>query len=48
MDLEYPELGVVIISMIKHLQKVLGGFPEELKGTYVTQAEDQLFQVRGS
>ena len=45
-DLEYSELGMVKMSMIKFLQKVLDGFPEELKGKSDTPEADHLLKVR--
>ena len=45
--LDYSEIGVVKVSMIKYLQKVLDKFPEDLRGMTATLAADYLFQVRG-
>ena len=47
MDLDYSDTGVVNISMIKYLQKVLDGFPEDFRGTFATLEEDRLFQLIG-
>ena len=46
MDLDYSETGVVNVSMIKCLQKVLDEFQENLIGTPATPTADHLFQVR--
>ena len=46
MDLDYSEKGVVKVSMVKYLQKVLDEFPEELTLKSPTPAADYLFQTR--
>ena len=47
MHLDYSETGVVKVSIIKYLQKVLENLPEELRGTLYTPALDHILQVRG-
>ena len=46
-NFDYSEIGVVKVLMVKHLEKVLDKFTEELIGTSSTPATDHLFQVRG-
>ena len=46
MDLDYSETGVVNVSMIKCLQKVLDEFQENLIGRPATPTAYHLFQVR--
>ena len=47
MDLNYGSLpGVLIVSMIKYLTKVPEEWPEELRGSKITQHSDQLFTIR--
>ena len=47
MDLDYFEIGVVKVLMIKYLQKVLAKFTEELREKLATPEAEHLFQVRG-
>ena len=47
MDLDYEsEPGVLIISMIKYLQKIIEEWPEQLTATKTNPASDHLFTVR--
>ena len=47
MDLDFEsEPGVLIISMIKYLQKILDKWPEELTSTKANPANDTLFTLR--
>ena len=47
MDFDYSDTWVLKVPMIKHLQKVLENFTEELRGTSSTPAVDHLFQLIG-
>ena len=38
--------GVMIVSMVKYLQKVIEDFPEAIKSTSPSPAGDHLFDVR--
>ena len=46
--LDYSETGVVKVSMIKYLQKVLDNFLEELRGTLHAPSLEHLLQLRGA
>ena len=46
MDLDYSEDGVLKVSMIKYLDKVLEEFTEDIQSTSATPATDHLFQIR--
>ena len=47
MDLDFESKpGVLIMSMIKYLQKIIEEWPEQLTSTKVTPASDHLFTVR--
>ena len=45
--LDYSEIGLLKVSMIKYIQKVLDKFPEKLRGTSATLVADHTLQVRG-
>jgi hypothetical protein len=45
-DHDYSEAGKVKLSMIKHVQKILDDFPEDLGKPAATPASDHLFTVR--
>ena len=46
MDLDFSTCpGTMIISMIKHLQKVIDEFPEVLRGAKVCPVRDNMFKV---
>ena len=46
MDLDWSRDGVFIVSMIKYLQKIIDDFPEEIRATRATPANDNLFKIR--
>ena len=46
MDLDYRDKGVVKVSMVKYLEKVLEEIPEELTSKSWTPAAGYLFQTR--
>ena len=47
MDIDWlTKPGVMIISMIKYLQKIIEEFPEVIKSTSPSPAGDHLFEVR--
>ena len=46
MDLDWSRDGVFIVSMIKYLQKIIDDFPEEIRTTRATLANDNLFKIR--
>ena len=46
MDLDYSGKGVVKISMIKYVDKILKVFPEEIGKVSSSLTSDHLFQVR--
>ena len=47
MDIDWlTKPGVMIISMIKYLQKIIEEFPEVIKLTRSSPAGDHLFEVR--
>ena len=47
MELDFGTcLGALIISMIKHLQKIIDEFPQVLRGTKAYPAGDNLFKIR--
>ena len=46
MDIDWlTKPGVMIVSMIKYLQKVIDEFPEDIKSTRASPAGDHLFEV---
>ena len=46
MDIDWlTKSGVMIISMIKYLQKIIEEFPEDIKSTRAFPAGDHLFEV---
>ena len=47
MDIDWlTQPGVMIISMINYLQKIIEEFPEVIKSTRSSPAGDHLFEVR--
>ena len=46
-DLDYSEKGMVKISMIRYLQKILTSFPDVVKSKAKSPAARHLFQTRG-
>ena len=46
MDLDWSRDGVFIISMIKYLQKIIDDFPEEIRATRATSANENLLKIR--
>ena len=44
--LDYREKGVLKVSMIPYVKKIINEFPERIGGTAATPAGDHLFQVR--
>ena len=47
MDIEWlTKPSVMIVSMIKYLQKIIEEFPEMIKSTSPSPAGDHLFEVR--
>ena len=46
MDLDWSRDGVFIVSMIKYLQKIIDDFPEEIRTTRATPANENLFKIR--
>ena len=47
MDIDWlTKPGVMIVSMIKYLQKIIEEFPEVIKSTSPSPADDHLFEVR--
>ena len=47
MDIDWlTKPGVMIVSMIKYLQKIIEEFPEDIKSTRASPAGDHLFEVR--
>ena len=47
MDIDWlTQPGVMIISMIKYLQKIIEEFPEVIKSTRSSPAGDHLFKIR--
>ena len=45
--MDYLETGVVKVSMIKSLQRVIYELPEDPRGIYDTPAEYHMLQVMG-
>ena len=45
MDLGFPEMGSVMVSMIKYMKKFIDTFTEQIKSTSNSPAEDHLFQI---
>jgi hypothetical protein len=45
-DHDYSEKGVVKMSMMKHIDKILEDFPEDIGKTASSPASDHLFEVR--
>ena len=45
LDLDYLEKGLVVVSMIKYLQKVIKEFLEKITGSAATPAAEYLFMV---
>jgi hypothetical protein len=46
MDLDYSTAGVLKVSMIKYLAKIIRGFPEKITTSAVTPAAEHLFDIR--
>ena len=46
MDLDWSKDGVFIVFIIKYLQKITEDFPEEIRATRATPANDNLLKIR--